>query len=134
MAGDCWFVLALKLSWQTVWPNLTPLLDDTQFCLPQFSLITFWLELNSPGRQLSRELHQVFPLLLSLAGYLSTYKEAVKTLYSPFKPRCSTKHFLLEGAVGFITCFGAMLHCYSLHALSYSFISYLLYILYNYQF
>ena len=26
MEGDCWFVLALKLSWQTVWPNLTPLL------------------------------------------------------------------------------------------------------------
>ena len=29
MEGDCWFVLALKLSWQTVWPNLTALLYDT---------------------------------------------------------------------------------------------------------
>ena len=49
MGGDCWFVLALKLGWQTVWPNLTPLLYDTSLLpagLQQFSRITFWLELK----------------------------------------------------------------------------------------
>ena len=69
MGGDCWFVLALKLSWQTVWPNLTPLLYDTSI-LPagphQFSRITFWLELKlSLGTRLSWELHKDtgFPLV-----------------------------------------------------------------------
>ena len=45
MGGDCWFVLALKLSWQTVWPNLTALLYDTSL-LPAWDNILVRTELS----------------------------------------------------------------------------------------
>ena len=95
MEGDCWFVLALKLSWQTVWPNLTPLLYDTSLLpagIQQFSRITFWSELKLswdpiimgitqryrpgfPSSVLSKPLYQsCMSCLLTLSSASSTFK------------------------------------------------------------